>query len=70
MDQDIVIKPYFKLPTTVEDCIPTTNNTAFADLTGVKFVIKNDDFIYIKRENDCSKYFPGIKLSIKQKTIK
>lgn len=67
MDPGIVIKPYSKPLTTVTDCVPETFATAYADLTDEKFVIKKDYLIYIKRENDCSKYFHDIKLSIKRK---
>ncbi len=62
----IVAKPYFESNLTIKNCTPKDSNTFYTNLNNEKFFLSNKKLTYKQRKNDCSKYFPEIKLEIKK----
>ncbi|MGB6084892.1 hypothetical protein [Moheibacter sp.] len=62
----IVTKPYTESNLTIKNCTPKDRNTFYTNLNDEKFYLKNGKLNYLKRNIDCSKYFPEIEFVIKK----
>lgn len=62
----ITVKPYIESTLTIKNCTPKDSSTFYTNLSDEKFFLKNKELSYKQRKNDCSKYFPEIKLVIKK----
>ena len=63
-ENNIVVKPYFEMPTTVKNCKPNGIKKMYGKFDNEKLLIKNNEIIYLTKEFDCSKYISGMKLKI------
>lgn len=62
----IAVKPYVESNLTIKNCIPKDSNVFYTNLNDERSFLKNKQLTYKQRKNDCSKYFPEIKLKIKK----
>ena len=62
----IITKPYIESNLTIKNCKPKNSNIFYTNLNDEKFYFKNGKLIYLKRKNDCSKYFPEIEFNIEK----